>query len=118
MIRWLLFALVTFDQAWSASRIDAQFKVGKLKGSLSSKQEVSFLYKNVLARSMASRCRWYPSDSQYMNIVSRKCGSLRGTLFAFSRFMTEADAYRISSGSVIENQQLHFVDFPSDCDAF
>lgn len=115
MILLLLLSLPSYG----ASLIDAQFKLTRATwGAATHRQEVGVLYKNLLARSISSRCRWFPSDSQYMNIVSRKCGSARGTLFAFARFMTEADAFRLGDGAVNDHNHTRFVDFKDDCEFF
>jgi putative component of membrane protein insertase Oxa1/YidC/SpoIIIJ protein YidD len=105
----------------SASLIDAQFKLRRLtpnKLQFSSANQVGDLYKNFLAKSMYSKCRWFPSDSEYMKITSRQCGQMKGTLLAFSRFMGEHDAYRISKQIVNDHEHIRFLNFGRDCDLF
>lgn len=107
--------------ATKASIIDANFKLGRQTQSgnkVITANEVSTLYKGFLAKSMYSRCRWFPSDSEYMRIASIKCGAAKGTLLAFSRFMTEHDAYRIAEGMVNDNDHVRFLDFGHGCDFF
>jgi len=103
------------------SLIDANFKLTRAQSKSryeGSSNEVGTLYKDVLSKSMYSRCRWYPSDSQYLALISQKCGRAKGTLFAFSRFMMEADAGRISSGVVNDDGHVRFVDFRDYCEIF
>ena len=104
-----------------ASLIDAKFKLSK-KSSVSRLDqpvnEIGILYKDFLAKSMYSRCRWFPSDSQYLAMISKKCGNTQATLLAFSRFMTEHDADKISEGIINDDGHLRFVDFKNTCDVF
>lgn len=105
----------------SASLIDAKFKLSRRQsysnglGSVS-ESEIHTLYKRFLSKSMYSRCRWLPSDSQYLSITSKKCGRLHGTILAFSRFMVEHDADKISEGVVNDNGHIRFVSFGDSCD--
>lgn len=78
--------------------------------------EVGTLYKNFLSKSMYSRCRWLPSDSQYLAIASQRCGRAKGTFLAFSRFMTEHDADKISEGIINDSGFIRFLGFGHSCD--
>ncbi len=103
-----------------ASLIDAQFKLTKLAPARKSGSgnEVAMLYRNVLAKSVYSKCRWLPSDSQYLTIVSQRCGRARGTFLAFARFMTEHDADKISEGAVNDGGHIRFLNFRNSCEFF
>lgn len=117
----LFFGLFFFSSLAQASLIDAKFKLTRQLSafrSTKSTNEIATLYKDFLSKSMYSRCRWFPSDSQYLAIVSQKCGRLRGTLLAFSRFMTEHDANNISEGIVNDEGHLRFLSFGQSCDLF
>lgn len=103
----------------NASLIDAKYKLSRrlsLSGSHKSTNEISTLYKDFLSKSMYSKCRWFPSDSQYLAISSQKCGRTRGTLLAFSRFMTESDADKISEGIVNDDGHIRFLGFGDNCE--
>ena len=76
---------------------------------------VRHFYKNYLAKTMFSRCDWYPSDSQYLNLVSRRCGQAIGLTLAVSRFMMEADANRISGSWVNDQGHLRFEWYGNYC---
>jgi len=102
-----------------ASLIDANFKLHQQTHRSSAQfsmannttNDVGSLYKNFLAKSMSSRCRWLPSDSQYMNLKTVKCGQARGTIFAFARFMNESNAADISKDIVSDNHYIRFLNF-------
>lgn len=111
--------LLFFSLPIKASFVDAKFKLSrKLSASQSagSTNEVATLYKDFLSKSIYSRCRWLPSDSQYLTMTSQKCGRLKGTLLAFSRFMTEHDADKISEGIVNDDGHIRFLSFGRNCD--
>ncbi len=117
----LVLGFSLFPFVTSAGLIDAKFKLNKKLSSSQNDElsnEVSTLYKEFLAKSMYSRCRWFPSDSQYLKIASEKCGNTKGTLLAFSRFMTEPDADKISAGLVNDHGHIRFLDFENTCDIF
>ena len=111
--------LMIFAPQSQASLIDAKYKLArKLPSSHEGRtpNEVGNLYKKFLSKSMYSRCRWLPSDSQYLAISSKKCGPIRGTILAFSRFMTEHDADKLSAGVVNDTGRIRFLDFGDNCD--
>lgn len=110
---------ITSVASANASLIDARFKLARQQGQIGRREppnEVGSLYKNFLAKSMYSQCRWFPSDSEYMKIMSNKCGSARGTVLAFARFMSEHDAYRISEGLVNDHGRIRFLGFRNSCE--
>lgn len=119
----LVFGFVLFNGSDSrASLIDSKFRMGRSFSPariVDSVNDVGFLYKKFLAKSMYSHCRWFPSDSQYMLIKSQECGSFRGTLLAFSRFMMEYDADKISKNIVNDHGYIRFLNFGSNnCEIF
>lgn len=108
------------EAANSKSLVDANFKLSRKQFSSgddgNSNSDLGLLYQNVLSKSMYSKCRWYPSDSQYLSLKTKECGAYRGTVLAFSRLMLENDADKISAGVVNESHHLRFVDFGVGCD--
>jgi len=104
--------------SFGASLIDAHFKYERKSGSLSQRNNaLTGLYRGFLAKSMYSRCHWFPSDSQYMKLASAKCGPLKGTLMAIARFMSEPNAQSFNSSVVNDHGRIRFVDFEINCDA-
>lgn len=108
------------EPIFAASLIDAKFKLQRkqIKPTVVTSNEIGVLYKDVLAKSMYSDCRWLPSDSQFMAIKSRQCGQGRGFVMAFSRFMTEHDANNFSKDIVVDNGRIHFINFGDGCEVF
>ncbi len=119
---FILAGLCALPLTSHGSLIDARFKLSKkLKSphvAASDTTEVGVLYKNVFAKSMYSKCRWYPSDSQYMAIHAKRCGATRGTLLAVARFMTEHDAVHVADEVVNDHNHIRFVDFGGSCELF
>lgn len=103
---------------FALSSIDARFKMSRSGATTLNSNELTGLYRGVIARSLYSRCQWFPSDSEFMAWKSRECGPLKGTLFAFGRFMMESDASRLGSDTILESGRLRFVDFGGSCEIF
>ena len=74
------------------------------------------VYREVFASVIYSKCRWFPSDSEFTRLVSEKCGQLRGTLLGVGRFLNEPHASEISSDIFLDHGHLRFVDFKTQCD--
>jgi len=102
------------------SLLDAQFRKQQLnlaqeRTAVAGDNLLGTLYRKGLAQSMSTRCRWFPSDSEYLNLASRKCGFFWGTSMALGRFMLEADAYKLTADSVNDSDRIRFVDFEVNC---
>jgi len=72
-------------------------------------------YRKVVSKTLASQCKWFPSDSTYTSIMQKKCGVVPGTIQGFSRFMKEEDAARMGYPLVEVNNKINFLDIPNDC---
>jgi putative component of membrane protein insertase Oxa1/YidC/SpoIIIJ protein YidD len=119
LIPLVLGILLVYSPYASPSLIDAKFKLSKrlaVSPAEGAASEVAILYRDFLSKSMYSRCRWLPSDSQYLTIMSNKCGRSKGLLLAFSRFMTENDAHLISDGIVNDDNHIRFLDLKDNCE--
>jgi hypothetical protein len=110
-----------------ASLIDAKFKIESQLMSESEKSKVNlespnsmlgFLYKNLFAKSMYSKCRWLPSDSKYLNIKTSECGSGIATIKAVGRFLDEFDADMLTTEKIIDQGHMKFFDFDEGCNVF
>jgi putative component of membrane protein insertase Oxa1/YidC/SpoIIIJ protein YidD len=96
------------------STIDQKFKLQKTQ----SKSETSWavtVYRNVVAPTLSTQCKWYPSDSQFARGAQKRCGNLRGGVMAFSRFLYEEDASTMGYPFIINNNRIEFVDLPNEC---
>jgi putative component of membrane protein insertase Oxa1/YidC/SpoIIIJ protein YidD len=114
---YALIQLVLFTNAsLEASLIDANFKLSKqITTRQNVKNNLAEAYTTIFKQFLYSRCRWLPSDSDYLKIASRHCGVFKGTLFAIARFTNEYDAFLINSDIVNDHQHLRFVDFKFNC---
>lgn len=103
----------------ASSLIDANFRLQRqLKIKAAPTNPLGSLYRGALGKTMYSHCRWFPSDSQYLEIATLHCGAPRGTVLAISRFMREYDAHRITDQFVNDRGLLRFLDFGKSCDVF
>ncbi len=50
------------------------------------------VYRGFLARSMFSRCRMIPTDSQLFDVRARRCGALRAAVLGWARLLLETSA--------------------------
>lgn len=73
------------------------------------------VYRNGIAKTLYSQCKWFPSDSTYTSIAQKKCGVLTGTMLGFARFMNEQDAAYMGYPTVHFRNHLNFVDLPNEC---
>ena len=72
-------------------------------------------YRSFVAPSLFTRCKWYPSDSQFAMVLQNKCGSIHGGIAAFARFSYEEDASRMGYGIFNDKGQIKYVDMPASC---
>ncbi len=68
------------------SALDQSYRLQR-ELQVSSQSSAVNLYREGLARTLYSRCKWFPSDSRYAQIAQNRCGAFRGGMMAFSRFM-------------------------------
>jgi putative component of membrane protein insertase Oxa1/YidC/SpoIIIJ protein YidD len=105
----------------SASLIDENFKLIKssaTKSSYTQENAVGNLYRGFLSKSMYSKCRWFPSDSEYLKLKSLECGQLRSTILAFARFMSENDASDLASEVLNDHGHIRFLNYKVGCELF
>jgi putative component of membrane protein insertase Oxa1/YidC/SpoIIIJ protein YidD len=108
-------------KTFGASLIDAQFRLQKGIHAVSKQSpsnDLGPLYKRLFTQSIYSRCQWLPSDSQYLNFSSAKCGPLRGTFLTVGRFMSESNVSDLSSQAVNDHGRIRFIDFGRSCDLY
>lgn len=113
------FALACQSQAprpgIALSSIDSHYRLQKKSADNSEISPSIRFYRGVISKTLASQCKWFPTDSSYTNLVQNKCGVISGTIQGFSRFMKEEDAARMGYPLVPVNNHLHFVDIPNEC---
>ncbi|MFZ4402630.1 MAG: membrane protein insertion efficiency factor YidD [Pseudobdellovibrionaceae bacterium] len=73
------------------------------------------IYRSAFAPTLYSRCKWFPSDSNYATVAQNKCGATQGALMAFSRFLSEEDAPRMGYNAINNKGHIEYVDFPTRC---
>ena len=98
------------------SLVDSTYRLNRLDSSMQKSESTSILlYRNVVASTLATNCKWFPSDSVYTQVSQNKCGVVRGTLIGFARFMTEEDAAQMGFSIVNNKNHLTFMSLPDDC---
>ena len=105
----------------TASTLDSQYKLKQLfqnRNQKNTKSPTVSLYQQILRPSLYSKCDYYPSDSQYSQILSQKCGTIPSLFKTFNRFLREPDASHFGLSMVTPVNETYFLHLPSDCDVF
>ncbi len=120
----VFFILMSFKSVFASSNIDAHFKI-KAKSRRhqqrvlrSQDSDILILYQQFFAKSMYSKCRWFPSDSGYLKLKSLNCGSGVATLKSIGRFLDEFDADKLTLDTIVDQGHRKFFDFDEGCDVF
>lgn len=101
------------------SPLDSDFKSGKWKTkNLSVESPGIRFYQRVLRKSLASRCRWFPSDSRNAQILKQSCGPLRVIPKAMARFINEPEAYKLGYKVMIRGDRVYFENHHQSCSLF
>lgn len=103
------------------STLDSQYKLKQLAHSQKQKNTKSptvSLYQQILRPSLYSKCDYYPSDSQYSQILSQRCGTVSSLFKTFDRFLREPDASHFGLSMVTPLNETHFLHLPTDCEIF
>ena len=109
--------LASNSLAFSRNGLDEKFKLGrKAEGGRAEKTEIEKIYKDFFAKSMYSKCQWFPSDSEFLKIKTKQCGQARGSLLAIGRFLAEPDASQISVHPINDRNRLRFVNLRESCE--
>jgi hypothetical protein len=69
-------------------------------------------YRDVLAKSIFSRCRMVPSDSEMFDILLKRCGVVRAVLRSSARLLLERAATPAYLRPVRLGGRLHWIDLP------
>jgi len=101
-------------QPRQVSSLDQNYRLSRNLKSAPASESVQ-TYRQVVAKTLYNRCKWFPSDSRYAQIAQKRCGNFQGGLMAFSRFLTEEDAVKQGYPIVNNSNHLESVDFPDEC---
>lgn len=96
------------------SVLDQHYILEKKISGASAKPSVS-IYRNVVAKTLSTHCRWFPSDSRYAQIAQNQCGGVKGGLMSFARFLAEEDATKMGYPVIVNQGHLESVDFAHEC---
>lgn len=96
------------------SALDQRYRLERhMKGTKASPSVQT--YRQVVAKTLYSHCKWFPSDSRYAQTAQNRCGGVKGGMMAFSRFMMEEDAIKMGYPVINNHDHIESVDFPDEC---
>jgi hypothetical protein len=75
-------------------------------------QTATAAYRAVLAPSLGSRCRMFPSDSVLFDARAARCGAATATLLGVSRLLLEAEGSPRFLPALVVEQRLRWLDLP------
>lgn len=100
----------------SVSAIDAQYQLQRNSTQSQANSITVDSYRALLGPVLASRCHWFPSDSQYSRQMIGRCGIAQGMTRGFARFLSEPDAAQMGYAVFQKEGRLVFADLPNACD--
>jgi hypothetical protein len=94
-----------------ASVLEARYRLRHL--SRARVNTATWVYRNVVGRSLFSRCRMYPSDSEAFNLRAKACGPLRAVLLGTSRLLLEEAGHPTFMHPMTAEGRVRWLDIPS-----
>jgi putative component of membrane protein insertase Oxa1/YidC/SpoIIIJ protein YidD len=101
-----------------ASPLEIRYRSWKRHTSGQSTAVSTSVYRDLLAKSMFSQCKMVPHDSEYYNVLVRRCGGLRAVFRGAARLFLERAASTDFLTPVRIDGRLKWVDLLEDspCD--
>jgi hypothetical protein len=96
------------------ARLDAEY----LRGGFTARPpEVTAtrLYRGVLARSLGTRCRMFPGDSEVYDRRAARCGATAAAVLGIARLYLEVAAGADLAPVLVAEGRVRWVDLPDDC---
>jgi len=93
--------------------LEARFRAGRARAPATAATSV---YRDLLARSLYSRCRMWPTDSVAFDVHARRCGALSATVHAAARLLLEREARPEYLAPVALEGRIRWLDLPTSCD--
>jgi putative component of membrane protein insertase Oxa1/YidC/SpoIIIJ protein YidD len=74
-------------------------------------------YRRLLRRALASRCRWYPSDSVYYSLRAESCSATVSLYRTFGRILAEGSIAELTPTTlpVRTGGSFRWIQLPSSC---
>jgi putative component of membrane protein insertase Oxa1/YidC/SpoIIIJ protein YidD len=120
-MRWLLLPMVSAAACASAphrtlplSRLDAEYARGTLATG-APPVAATQLYRGVLARSLGTRCRMFPGDSEVYDRRAARCGATAAAVLGIARLYLEVAAGADLAPVLVAEGRVRWVDLPDDC---
>jgi len=121
---WLAMALGMVSGCSSAvhrtrplSRLEAVYLTGGLTTSGAPPVAATRLYRDVLGKTLGSRCKMFPTDSQLFDRRAARCGAAAAALLGISRLYLETAAWDDVLPSLVADGRVRWLDLPrrEDC---
>lgn len=74
------------------------------------------VYRDILGKTLFSRCKMWPHDSAAFDLLARRCGIVRATFRSAARLLLERAAHPAFLQPLIRDRQLRWLDEPRLCD--
>jgi hypothetical protein len=75
-------------------------------------QTSTLAYRTILARSLSSQCRMFPSDSQLYDLRAADCGAAPAAVMGISRLLLEVSATPRFLPGLIVDRRVRWFDLP------
>jgi hypothetical protein len=93
------------------SVLEARYRLRHV--SQSQPNTATWIYRNVVGRSLFSRCRMFPSDSEAFNLRAKACGPLRAVILGTSRLLLEEAGHPDFMHPMTIDGRVRWLDIPS-----
>lgn len=99
------------------SSIDSRYQLhqSQNQSAPSSSSPSVVFYQSVLRTTLGSHCQYFPSDSAYAAMISKRCNPAVTMLKSFERYSREFDAAHLGLPVVNLDGNNHFKDIPHEC---
>jgi hypothetical protein len=86
---------------------------GRVPGQPTRRPETSTrVYRNVLAQSIFSQCRMFPSDSELYDLRAARCGATPAAVMGIARVLLEVTASSQALPALIVDGRVRWLDLP------
>ena len=95
----------------TVSALDAEYLSGRSSAG-GANAAATRLYRQVLSRSLGSRCQMFPTDSQLFDRRARDCGAATAAILGIARLFLETEATPEVLPSLVAQGRLRWLDLP------
>ena len=101
------------------SSLDTNYKFKKLAAEKNEAESALVtVYQKALRRGLYSQCEYFPSDSVYSQVMSKRCGTGASLVKTFDRFVREPDASYLGIPMLSTDHGQSYRHLPDSCELF